>query len=255
MSSKAINLTIENGLARMALADKDNNAVDLQFVKEFAEAARICNADPSVKAVLLQGRGNVFGMGGDLKEFLAQRSRIKAHLFDMTAYFHMGIGHLRNGPAPLIVAVNGTAAGGSFSLVCAADIAIAKRSAKFNPAYTRSGLSPDGGGTWFLPRIVGVQKAFDIFATNPTLTADQARDLGIVSRVVDDADYDAEVEKLAQQIVNMPAGTMATLKRLMRISATNSLEEHFLAEGEGIATLGSSAATLERLTAFVEKKK
>lgn len=255
MSGKAITLTIENGLARMGLADKDNNAVDLQFVKEFAEAARICNADPSVKVVLLQGKGNVFGMGGDLKEFLAQRHRIKAHLFDMTAYFHMAIGHLRNGAAPFIVAVNGMAAGGSFSLVTAADMAIAKRSAKLNPAYTRSGLSPDGGGTWFLPRIVGVQKAFEIFATNPTLTAEQAQQLGIVSRVVDDENFDAEVDRLCQQLLSMPEGTMATLKRLMRASATNSLEEHFLMEGEGIATLGSSAPTLERLTAFVEKKK
>ena len=254
MASLRLALSIENGLARMAFADADNNAIDLQFVKEFADAARVCRADAGVKAVLLQGRGNVFGLGGDIKEFMQHKARIKAHLLDMTTYFHSAISHLHNGSAPVIVAVNGMAAGGAFSLVCAADLAIAKRSAKFISAYSRSGLSPDGGGTYFLPRIVGLQKAFDIFATNPTLTADQARDLGIVARVVDDADFDSEVEKLAQMVVNAPPGTMAALKKLLRLSTTASLEEQFMAEGEAIANLGSSPATLERLTAFVEKK-
>src|SRR5690606_10504128 len=98
--------------------------------------------------------------------------------------------------APVVAAVNGMAAGGGFSLVCMSDLAIATRSARFNFAYTRSALTTDGGATWFLPRLVGLQRAFDILATNPTLDAEEAARLGIIARVVDDDRFETEVEAL-----------------------------------------------------------
>jgi len=104
-----------------------------------------------------------------------------------------------------------------------------------------------------LPRIVGIQKAFDIFATNPTLSAEQARDLGIISRVVEDDDFEAEVDKLARMIVESPPGALAALKKLLNASTSATLQEQFDAEANSIASLAASPSTMERLMAFLGK--
>ncbi len=255
MAFGRILFSVKDNLARIVIANEaSSNAIDLQVCRELAEAAGLIGADAGIKAVLIEARGKVFGVGGDINEFMRNRDRIRDHILEMTAYFHAAIVQLHNGPAPVIVAVNGMAAGGSFSLVCTADMAIAKRSAKFVAAYTRSGLSPDGGGTYFLPRLVGGQRAFDIFATNPTLTADQALELGIVSRVVEDDAFETEVGKLVQSIVESSPGALSALKKLLRGSTSASLEQQLLAESEAIATLAASSATLARLSAFLGGK-
>ena len=254
MAYEALQLERSGGVARITINNEaNNNAVGHQFCREFALATLEIASDPDVRAVLIEGRGKSFCMGGDLKEFLSQQGQIRAHVRDMATHFHVAVAQLHNGTAPVIIAVNGMAAGGGFSLVLNADIAIAKRSAKFVPAYTRSGLSPDSGGTWFLPRLVGLQRAFDIFATNPTLTADQAMQLGIVSRVVDDAVFDAEVDKLVQSILAMPPGALSTLKRLLRQSASATLEQHLIAEADALADCASLPTTLEKLQEFAAR--
>lgn len=244
------------GLARIVMTNPaGNNALDLDFCREFRVAAKSIRNDTSVKAILIQALGKTFSVGGDLKYLVAHRHEIHQQITAMADIFHAAVEDLRDSNAPLIIAVNGMAAGGGFSLVCTADLAIAKRSAKFVAAYTRSGLSPDAGGTYFLPRLVGPQRAFDIFATNPTLSADEARELGIISRVVDDDLFDAEVEKIAQAIVASPPGALAALKRLLNSSASSSLKDQLAAEAKSIATLAASPSTLERLAAFVSRSK
>lgn len=256
MTSSKVTYSVSNGLARLVLTNVENkNAIDLQACQEFAEAAASVRKDETVKAVLLQAQGDIFSVGGDINGFVENKDHIYDHVISMTNGFHAGISDLRNSDAPLIVAVNGMAAGGGFSIVCMADLSIAKRSAKFCAAYTRSGLSPDGGGTYFLPRTVGRARAFDIFATNPTLSANEACELGIISRVVDDVDFDAEVEKLAQMVVESPPGALAALKKLINASSTANLEDQLNAEAKSIATLTDSPSTMERLLAFVERSK
>lgn len=255
MPSSKVAYSVEDGLARIVFTDvENNNAIDLQVCKEFGEAATAARKDESVKAVLLQAQGDVFSVGGDIKGFIDNKDKIYDHVISMTNGFHAGVRNLRDG-VPFIVAVNGMAAGGAFSLVCAADLAIAKRSAKFCAAYTKTGLSPDGGGTYFLPRIVGRQRAFDIFATNPVLSADEARDLGIVTRVIDDEKFEAEVETLARKVANSPPGALAALKKLLNASLDSSLEDQLNAEAQSIATLTTTPSTMERLIAFMARAK
>jgi len=255
MDLQRIEFTRADGIARITIANEAaNNALDQRFCREFALVALAAAADKDAKAVLVEGRGKAFCVGGDLKDFLSNREHMYAHVLDMASHFHTAVTQLRNGPAPLIIAVNGMAAGGGFSLVLNADMAIAKRSARLVAAYTRTGLSPDGGGTWFLPRLVGLQKAFDIFATNPTLTADEALQLGMLSRVVDDDVFDAEVEKLVQQIVASPPGALSALKKLLRASASSSLEQQLVAEGESIAQCASRPSTIAMLDAFMAER-
>ncbi len=256
MPLSRVALEITGGLARITLVNPPrHNAMDLQFCNELADAATRCSTAPDLKAVLLAAEGDVFCVGGDIREFVANRERLHDHVLAMAAQFHVAVTRLHRLPAPLIVAVNGTAAGGGFSMVCAADLAIAGRSARFSPAYTRSGLTPDGGGTWFLPRIVGWRRAFEIFATNPTLSAEEACALGIVSRVVDDAAFDAEVAKLARQIEEAPAGVLNALKNLVRQSLSASLEQQLEAEAASIAAQAAFPATQNLLTAFLGKNR
>ena len=256
MPPSRVALEITAGLARITLVNPlRHNAMDLQFCSELADAATRCSAAPALKAVLLGAEGDVFCVGGDMRDFVANRERLHDHVLAMAAQFHVAVTRLHRLPAPLIVAVNGTAAGGGFSMVCAADLAIARRSAKFNPAYTRSGLTPDGGGTWFLPRIVGWRRAFEIFATNPTLSAEEACALGIVSRVVDDAAFDGEVTKLARQIEEAPAGVLSPLKKLLRQSFSASLEQQLETEAASIAAQAALPATQDLLAAFLSKNR
>ncbi len=256
MPPSRVAFEITRGLARITFVNPArHNAMDLQFCNELADAATRCASAPGLKAVLIAAAGDVFCVGGDIKEFVANRERLREHVLTTAAQFHVAVARLHHLSAPLIVAVNGTAAGGGFSMVCAADLAIAKRSARFNPAYTRSGLTPDGGGTWFLTRIVGWRRAFEIFATNPTLGADDACALGIVSRVVDDAKFDAEVARIARQIEDAPAGALCELKRLVRESLTASLDEHLEAEAVSIAAQADLPETQDLLAAFLSKSK
>lgn len=255
MDLQRIDFTRKHGVARITIANEAaSNALDHRFCREFASVALEAVADKETKAVLVQGRGKAFCVGGDLRDFLSQRHRMHAHVLDMATHFHTAIIQLRNGPAPLIIAVNGLAAGGGFSLVLNADMAIAKRSAKLVAAYSRTGLSPDGGGTWFLPRLVGLQKAFELFATNPTLTADEALQLGMLSRVVDDDSFNAEVEKLVESIVASPPGALAALKKLLRSSASASFEQQLVLEGELIAECASRPTTIANLDHFMAER-
>ncbi|MCC7120231.1 MAG: enoyl-CoA hydratase/isomerase family protein [Gammaproteobacteria bacterium] len=256
MNYEQLEFSITDGVARIVFANPANhNAVNRRVTMEFADAARRCEAAGDLRAVLLTGTGSSFSVGGDLREFMAERAHIQTHVREMTLHFHAAILSLNRLAAPLVVAVNGTAAGGGFSLVCMADLAIATRSAKFNFAYTRSGLTPDGGASWFLPRLVGVQRAFDLLATNPTLSAEAARDLGIVARVVDDADFEREVEQLVAQLAAAPAGAVGRLKQMLRAALSNSLEEQFELEGRAIAEQAAKPATLDMLDAFFARSR
>ncbi len=255
MSTPKVRFDVTNHIARITLADAaNNNAVDRAVTRELREAAVQCEVTPGLRCVLLSAEGKSFSVGGDLREFMRERTRIRAHVREMTLDFHAAIGILQRIPAPVVAAVNGLAAGGGVSLVCMTDLAIASRSSKFNFAYTRSGLTPDGGATFFLPRMVGLQRAFDILATNPTLSATEAQALGMIARVVDDAEYPQAVETLVTQLAAMPSDAVGNLKVLLRASLSNTLTQQFDLEGGSIAALAETPATLATLEAFLAKR-
>ena len=254
MEFTKLKFSIADGIARIVLADPTHhNAVDQRWTEEFRVAAVACETAPDLRCVVLSAEGAQFSVGGNLREFVAERARVDSHVRGMTVDFHAAILVLNRLSAPLVVAVNGMAAGGGFSLVCMSDLAIASRSARFNFAYTRSGLTPDGGATYFLPRLIGLQRAFDLLATNPTLTADEAQRLGIIARVVDDADFEAEVEKVVRGLAALPAGAGGRLKQLLRAGVENSLPSQLDLEGRAIATQAKHPETMATLAAFLAK--
>lgn len=256
MSASKVKFIVADGIARITLANPASyNAIDREVTQALRAAAVQCEVTPGLRCVLLSAEGKQFSVGGDLREFVRERAQIQAHIREMTIDFHAAIAILNRLPVPLVAAVNGLAAGGGVSLVCMTDLAIASRSSKFNFAYTRSGLTPDGGATYFLPRLVGPQRAFDILATNPTLSAETAQRMGLIARVVDDALFDTEVEQLVTQLAAMPSDAVGRLKGLLRQSLRNSLAEQLELEGSAIAALAATPETLATLDAFLAKDK
>jgi len=254
MSEVRIKFSIENRVARLTLANPaGKNVMDLQFCHELGQAAIACEINPDIKVILIEAEGDVFSMGGDINSFVANKDRVHAHILDMATQIHIGVAGLRRAAAPVIAAVNGMAAGGAFSLLAGCDVVIAKRSAKFNPAFTRTGLTPDAGGTYFFPRVAGFRKAFWIMATNPTLTAEQAAEIDLVTQVVDDEIFRDEVETLVRKFADAPNGALSGLKALFRASLTNTLDDQLNLEARSIAARCADPETMERLIGFLNK--
>jgi len=256
MNGERIRLTIADKIARITFCNpKGYNAMDMKFCREFGQAAIACEVDPTIKVIVVEAEGDVFSPGGDINHFVGHKDTIHQHVLDMATQIHIGVASLRRAGAPVIMAINGMTAGGAFSLIAGGDVVIAKKSAKFNPAFTRSGLTPDAGGTYFFPRVVGWRKAFWIMATNPTLTADQAAEIGLVSQVVEDDKFKEEVDRVAKLFADSVPGALSGLKTLLRASLDATLDEQLNAEARSISALCAAPATLEKLIAFVEKKR
>lgn len=251
-----IKFSVTDGVARLTLANPTGyNVMDMAFCRELGKAAIACETNPDIRVILIDAEGDVFSMGGDIQTFVAEKDRVHAHVLEMATQIHIGVAGLRRAAAPVIAAINGTCAGGAFSLIAGADVVIAKRSAKFNPAFTKWGLTPDAGGTYFFPRVAGWRKAFWIMATNPSLTAEQAAEIDLVTKVVDDDTFRDEVEKLVRQFADSAPGGLAGLKALFRSSMTNTLDDQLNLEARSVAARCADPRTMERLEGFLNKKK
>jgi 2-(1,2-epoxy-1,2-dihydrophenyl)acetyl-CoA isomerase len=246
---------VDQGVARITMAAPDaRNAVDRGWCQSFAEVTRECSADPAIRVVVLAAQGEVFSVGGDLDHFVSARARIAAEAFEMTQLFHAGLMRLAQGRAPVVSAVQGVAAGGGLSLALSGDLVIASRRARFVTAYSRSGLTPDGGLTWWLPRIVGARKAFELLALNETLDADQALAAGLITRVCEHEQLDDTVSQMVNQLLGMSAAALAGLKRLMALSAASSLAEQFEHESAMMADTLVRPETSAMLDAFLARR-
>jgi len=146
-----------------------------------------------------------FCAGGDLKSFAGKsETDLPRYLEEVTSHLHRAVSMLARTRSPVVAAVHGSAAGAGFSLVCAVDFVIATESAKFTMAYTKAGLTPDGSSTFYLPRIVGPRRAIELAILNPVLTAKEALDLGIVTRMVPDTDLVATATAFAEELATGP---------------------------------------------------
>ena len=139
----------------------DANSLNLEMANELLEIATICDSDPNIRAVVLTANGKMFSGGGDLPSFKKQGDKLSEYLRLTTTGLHMAISRFKRMNAPFIVAVNGTAAGAGFSIAISGDLVFSSDSARFTVAYTKIGVSPDGGSTWMLPRIVGEKKRWN----------------------------------------------------------------------------------------------
>ena len=256
--SPAVNLAVDaaTGIARLELNRPDAaNAINLALAVELEQAALTVAGDANVRAVLLTGAGARFCGGGDVADFAQQPAdRLPEHLGEITAHLHPAVATLATLNAPVVAAVQGSAAGAGLGLVLAADIVIASRSARFVMAYTGIGMSPDGSSSWFLPRIVGQRRALELALTNRVLSADEAREWGVATTVVEDDALVGAAEEVVAKLAAGPTAAYGRAARLLRASWGNTLDDQLAVEREEIMASGATADGREGISAFVEKR-
>jgi 2-(1,2-epoxy-1,2-dihydrophenyl)acetyl-CoA isomerase len=231
------------------------NALTLDAVRELYDAANRCCSDPSVRAVVVTGAGErAFCAGGDVVDFAGHEGTIEQRIREITGFLHLAISRFAWMRAPTIAAVNGVAAGGGFSLAMACDLVVAAETARFTSVYTQIGFTPDGSSTYFLPRLIGERRAMELYLTNRVLSAREALDWGLATRVVPARDLTEEARKLAVQLANGPTRAFGAIKKLMRLTANESLESQMERETRFIAEASGSRDGREGVKAFVEKR-
>jgi 2-(1,2-epoxy-1,2-dihydrophenyl)acetyl-CoA isomerase len=230
------------------------NGITLRMGEELLAATTDLADDPGVRAVLLTGAGSRFCGGGDVKGFATLGAGLGHHIREITVPLHAAISQLVRLDAPVICAVQGSAAGAGMGFVAAADVVIAAESAKFVMAYTGIGLTPDGGTSYFLPRLVGVKRALELAISNRALAAAEALDWGIVTQVVPDDELAGTATALAERVAGGPTLAFGGVKRLVHASLEHTLDQHLALESEEMAKAGRSADGIEGVAAFAEKR-
>ncbi len=243
-------------VARITLNRPDAaNSLNEAMARELMLAAIRCDEDPDIRAVLLTGAGKMFSAGGDLKTFSGFGAETGARLKEITTYFHAAISRFARMDAPLVIAVNGMAAGAGMSLAASGDLVLAAHSARFTMAYTAAGLTPDGSSTWFLPRLVGLRRTQELMLTNRMLSADEAVEWGLINRVVDDGMLIDAAEALAQGLAGGATRALGVVKKMLVDSFTNPLETQMEIESRAIAAMAQTDDGREGIAAFIGKRK
>jgi len=231
------------------------NSLDLQMADDLLSAATACASYPDVRAVILTAGGRMFCAGGDVAAFAAAANPGEL-LRAVTTRMHAAIQCFQRMDAPLVVAVNGVAAGAGMSIALSGDFILAAESAKFTMAYTALGLSPDGSSTFFLPRLLGPRRAKELMIRNDLLSAAAALDLGLVSRVLPDGALMSDAHELAADLARGPTRAYGAVKRLVAESFGNTLDTQLELETRSIAELANHTADARAgIAAFVGKTK
>lgn len=246
----------DDGIARLRLSRPEaSNGMNVELLRALHDAILTAHAHSGARVVLLTGEGRNFCAGGDVKTFEAKGPQLPDYLREATAWLQLATAALIQLRVPVVTAVQGFAAGGGgLGLVCASDIVVAARSAKFFSGAVRVGMAPDGGSSVTLTQLVGLRQALRILLTNPTLTAAEALDIGLVTEVVDDADLTARAEQLAAQLAALPTQALSATKRLVWSGVGQSVEQRLAEEARTVSELSGTADALEGLRAVIEHR-
>lgn len=231
------------------------NAIDLDLCRELREAAQRCADSSSIRAVVLEAAGKAFCVGGDLNAFQAlgpQRPRVMAELADT---FHAAQGLLMTMRAPVIVAVQGAAAGAGLSLAMTGDIVLASDAAHFTVAYTAIGLSADGGSSHLLPRLIGIRRTQELMLTNRRVAAPEALQIGMLTEVVAAADLKSRTRAIAHELAEGPTEAFGVIKRLLAATYDRTFVEQTDVEGAEIARLSARPDAEEGFSAFLSRRR
>jgi len=249
-------VSVEAGVQTITLNRPEKlNALNPQMHERLRSALEEAAGAEEVRAVLLTGSGRGFCTGQDLAERDVSPGAPPIDLsVSLGSYYNPLVRRMRALPKPIVCAVNGVAAGAGANLALACDIVVAARSASFVQAFSRLGLVPDAGGTYFLPRLVGTARAMALALLAEKLSAEDAAHWGLIWKVVDDAQLAAESRALAEKLASGPTKGYGNLKRALYASMGNSLDAQLDLERDLQRELGLSEDYREGVTAFKEKR-
>lgn len=248
-----VEYAFETGLARVTLADPDRgNAISPELAADLLTAVRRARTDRA-RVILLSARGQAFSVGGDVKGFAAATDR-PALIEDLAETLHRTVSDLQRSDAVVVSAVQGVAAGAGVPLAAAADLVLAGESARFTLAYTKIGLSPDGGSS-LLSATVGLHRALHLALLNPVWTAQEAHAAGLVAQVHPDDSLAAAAEAVTAQLLAGSAAAQAAAKRLLRDALPIPPETAMRRETLSITERAGSPDADEGLAAFLAKRR
>ena len=255
MAYEAILYDVKDSVATITLNRPEAyNALNLTLARDVFQATLEADESRDVRCIVITGAGKAFCAGGDVKDFADNPDRIGILVKELTTYLHGAVSRLARSLKPVIMAVNGVAAGGGMSLALSGDLVVAAESAKFNMAYSRIAASPDGSSSYFLPRMIGLRRALELHFTNRVLSAREAMDWGLVNRVHPDAEFPAAVRTLARELAQGPTLAFGRAKLLFHQSAQESLETQMELEAQAIAASGHTEDFRNGVVAFARKQ-
>lgn len=255
MTYQCLLYEVQDGIATLTLNRPERlNALGGTLREDLLDAVTRAAGDPEVRVVILTGAGRAFCAGGDVKDFADQPERIGVLIKELTTYLHGAVSRLCRSMKPVVMAVNGVAAGGGMSLALSGDLVVAAESARFTMAYSRIAASPDGSSSYFLPRLIGLRRALELHFTNRTLSAREALDWGLVNRVHPDAEFAGAVAALAGELAQGPTLAFGRAKWLFHQSTQESLETQMELEAQAIAQSGHTEDFRAGVTAFARKQ-
>ncbi len=252
MTDTRVRTEVDGDLWRITLARPDaGNAIDVPMANQLAAA--FADRPASTRAVLVLGAGPRFCVGGDVRAFAASDDP-GPFVGDLAARWHEVVRQILACPVPVVAGVHGAVAGAAVGLLGACDLVVCARSTVIRPAYAAIGLSPDGGTSWVLTRALGAARALDLMLTAGDLTADEARDAGLVTRVVTDGELAESATALARGVAAGPVRAMVRTRELVRAAAARTLDQHLDDEARLIALSAGDPEGREGVRAFVAKR-
>lgn len=246
--------TIQDGVAHISLnRPKAFNSFLVEMAKELQAALDDAAENAEVRAIYLTGEGKAFCAGEDLNEAIDPNGPGMKGIVEQT--YNPIITRLRAIEKPIVAAVNGVAAGAGANIALACDICVAAESANFIQAFSKIGLIPDSAGTFFLPRLIGMQKATALMMLGEKVSAREAEAMGMIYKCFADDVFAAESLKIAQTLAQMPTKGLGYTKKLLNLSFSQNLEQQLLAERDYQVLAGETADYKEGVQAFLEKRK
>jgi 2-(1,2-epoxy-1,2-dihydrophenyl)acetyl-CoA isomerase len=247
-------VSLEGGVKRITFNNPARrNAVDFETMQLFAETIQE-SFDDETRVIVITGAGDSFCAGADLQAGLAGGAPRNVEL-DLREVINPGVMAMRALPKPIIARVHGHAAGIGCNYALAADIIIASDQAFFSQAFIKIGLMPDGGGTYFLPRLVGYNKAFELMSLGDSIPAQQAFEMGMLNRVTPAGELDATVDAITQRLADAPAFALAMIKGALTGSLQSDLASALEFEAVGQGACFRTADFAEGVMAFLQKRK
>lgn len=255
MAYQSLVVEIKDQIGTITLNRPDSyNALTLAMARELFAAVLELDEDREVRCIVMTGAGKAFCAGGDVKEFADNLPRIGLLLKELTSYLHGAVSRLVRSPKPVVMGINGVAAGGGLSLALSGDLLLAAESARFTMAYSKIAATPDGSSSYFLPRLIGLRRAMELYFTNRVLSAREALEWGLVTRVAPDAEFSQALSALARELAQGPTLAFGGAKLLFHQGTHESLETQMELEAQAIARSGHTEDFRDGVTAFTQKQ-